>query len=129
LEFRHHIRRFLAFSEVAARHIGLTSQQHQALLAIRASKDPGITIGDLAKWLGVRPHSAAGLVHRLVRAGWIRRVQGKRDRRQVYLFLPRNGERVLSSLSLQHHSELSRLGPVLRAILTKIEKTSPERRT
>jgi DNA-binding MarR family transcriptional regulator len=124
--FRHHIRRFLAFSETAARRAGLTAQQHQALLAIRASQEHGTTIGDLAKWIGIRPHSAVGLINRLVRGGWIDREQGKQDRRQVFLYLTRKGERVLSTLSLQHRSELSRLGPILRAILTRIEKTAPK---
>jgi DNA-binding MarR family transcriptional regulator len=66
-----------------------------------------------------------GLIDRLVRAGWIHRFQGKQDRRQVFLHLTRKGERVLSSLSLQHRSELYRLGPILRAILATLEKTSP----
>ncbi len=123
--FRHQIRRFLAFSETAARRSGLTVQQHQALLAIRASQEQGTTIGDLARWMGIRPHSAVGLIDRLVRAGWIHRFQGKQDRRQVFLHLTRKGERVLSSLSLQHRSELYRLGPILRAILATLEKTSP----
>ena len=34
--FRYELRRFLHFSENAARGAGLTPQQHQALLAIRA---------------------------------------------------------------------------------------------
>lgn len=34
--FRHGVRRYLAFAEAGARSVGLTSQQHQALLAIKA---------------------------------------------------------------------------------------------
>ena len=33
--FRHTLRRFLSFSEEAAREVGLTPQQHQAMLAIK----------------------------------------------------------------------------------------------
>ena len=33
-EFRYQLRKFLNFSESAAREIGITSQQHQLLLAV-----------------------------------------------------------------------------------------------
>ena len=36
-EIRYQIRRFLAFSESMARGAGLESQQHQALLALKAT--------------------------------------------------------------------------------------------
>ena len=51
-EFRHHIRRFLRFSEDAARAAGLEPQQHQLLLAIRGlpqGTEP--SIGELAERL------------------------------------------------------------------------------
>ena len=40
-EFRHALRRFLAFSEQAARDAGLTPSQHQLLLAVRGHAGPG----------------------------------------------------------------------------------------
>ena len=39
-EFRYQIRRFLYFSEIAAHGEGLEPQQHQMILAIRASVEP-----------------------------------------------------------------------------------------
>ena len=61
------LRRFLALSESGAMELGLTSQQHQALLAVRAHRGPGeITIGELANTLMIKNHSAIGLVDRLV---------------------------------------------------------------
>ncbi len=66
--FRHALRRFLAVAEARARDAGLTAQQHQALLSIKAGF-PGreeVSIGDLAEHLLLRNHSAVGLVERLV---------------------------------------------------------------
>src|SRR6202044_268812 len=64
--FRYELRRFLHFSEGAAREAGLTPGQHQALLAVKGfpGKDR-ITIGELAERLQVAHHSAVGLVDRL----------------------------------------------------------------
>src|SRR6202035_6007916 len=65
--FRFNLRQFLRFSEVAARSVGLTSQQHQALLAIKGFPDGKvITIGQLAEQLQVAHHTAVELVDRLM---------------------------------------------------------------
>src|SRR5215469_11314344 len=65
-EFRYLLRRFLIFSESAAVAAGLTAQQHQALLAIKgAGSMADLTTGALAERLGIRHHSAVGLVDRL----------------------------------------------------------------
>ena len=66
-EFRAQLRQFLLFSENAARKAGLQPRQHQALLAIKGFADA--TVGELAARLGIRPHSAAELVNRLVGRG------------------------------------------------------------
>ena len=65
-EFRYALRRFLVFSEEAAKGSGLTAQQHQALLAIKGFGRSPITTGELAKRLAIRHHSAVGLIDRLV---------------------------------------------------------------
>src|SRR4029077_9856842 len=61
-ELRYLLRRFASFSEAAPRGPALTSQQHQALLAIKGS--PGrerLAVGELAERLQLRHHSAVGL--------------------------------------------------------------------
>ncbi len=63
------IRRFMAFSETQAGGVGLTPQQHQALLAIRAAPGGMATIGFVAERLVLKPHSATGLVDRLEALG------------------------------------------------------------
>src|SRR3546814_17793302 len=68
-DFRHAIRRFLAFSEDEAAAPGMTPQQHQALLIIRAAGNDGATVGLIAERLILKPHSATGLVGRLEALG------------------------------------------------------------
>src|SRR3546814_10536659 len=55
-DFRHALRLFHAFSEASAAQQGLTPQQHQALLAIRAAGSGPPTIGDVARRLMLKPH-------------------------------------------------------------------------
>lgn len=57
--FRYELRRFLNFSEQAAKALGMTPQQHQSLLAIRAAPGRMLAIGDLADQLFVQPHTAS----------------------------------------------------------------------
>ena len=116
--FRFQIRRFLHFSEAAARDEGLEPQQHQMLLAIRAlDKDGSPTIGNLATHLLIRLHSAVGMVDRLAVRGLVERVRGEEDRRQVRIRLTPAGERKLTRLSAQHRDELRNSGPLLVAAL------------
>ncbi|PXV99057.1 hypothetical protein C7422_107210 [Pantoea ananatis] len=43
--FRTELRRFIAFSESQARNVGLTLQQHQALLTIWVAREATATVG------------------------------------------------------------------------------------
>jgi DNA-binding MarR family transcriptional regulator len=120
-EFRSLLRRFLAFSEVAARAAGLAPQQHQALLAIKGfAGEP--TIGDLAKRLAIKHQSAVGLVDRLANAGYIKRRPDKADRRKVSLVLTTAGEKLLHTLTFAHRQELRALTPSFRALFAKLER-------
>jgi DNA-binding MarR family transcriptional regulator len=120
-EFRSLLRRFLAFSEVAARDAGLAPQQHQALLAIKGFEGQP-TIGNLAERLAIKHHSAVGLVDRLVRAGYLKRRTDKSDRRKVSLILTAAGEKLLQGLTFAHRQELRALTPSLRALFAKLER-------
>jgi DNA-binding MarR family transcriptional regulator len=121
-EFRAGLNRFLAFSEAAARKAGLMPRQHQALLAIKgfAGREP-ITTGQLADRLAIRHHSAVGLIDRLAGKGLIRRHTGTDDRRQVLLQLTPKAEALLARLSLAHRDELTRMAPLLRALLAHFD--------
>jgi DNA-binding MarR family transcriptional regulator len=119
--FRYALRRFLRFSENAAKAAGLTPQQHQAMLTIKGF--PGrdrITIGELAERLQIRHHSAVGLADRLVAEHYVHRVQGQKDRRQVWLALTNRGEVVLERLSAVHREQLQRVGPHIAGLLMSL---------
>lgn len=120
-EFRFLLRKFMVFSEEAAREAGLAPQQHQALLAIKGFEGAP-TIGDLAERLAVKHHSAVGLVDRLVKAGHLKRRQDAADRRCVTLALTASGESLLAELSSAHRDELRMLTPSLKTLFAKLER-------
>jgi len=113
-EFRHQIRRFLRFSERAARNAGLEPRQHQLLLALKGLP-PNVRpkIAEIAERLQIQHHSAVELVNRLEAGGFVQRERGSQDRREVLLQLTPRGEKVLRELPLHHRSELRSQGPVL----------------
>ncbi|MGH7092752.1 MAG: MarR family winged helix-turn-helix transcriptional regulator [Stellaceae bacterium] len=124
-EFRSTLSRFLAFSEAAARRAGLMPRQHQALLAIKGFTGPEpIATGQLAERLGVRHHSAVGLVDRLVAKELIRRQTGPDDHRQVLLELTPKAQDLLAKLSMAHRDELKQMAPLLRVLLNHFERGS-----
>ncbi|HET7546931.1 MAG TPA: MarR family transcriptional regulator [Usitatibacter sp.] len=109
--FRFKLRQFLAFSERAATSVGLTQQQYQALLAVRAHGGPGlITITDLANEMLIKHHSAVGMVNRLEELRMVRREPSPEDRRKVGIRLTANGVRVFEKLASIHRGELRRIG-------------------
>jgi DNA-binding MarR family transcriptional regulator len=119
-ELRYQIRRFLSFSEQAARGAGLEPRQHQLMLALKGlPRKARPTIGELAERLQIQHHSAVELVNRLVAVGHIRRARGGEDRREVMLSLTPKGEKVLRQLSLHHRTELRSAGPALVAALRR----------
>lgn len=118
LAFRDQIRRFLHWSEAAARDAGLTPAQHQLLLAVRGHRGhTAPTIGDIAEHLQVRHHSAVGLIDRAEQAGLVERVPDTDDGRVVRVRLRRAGRRALDDLTVSHIAELRVLAlafPTLR---------------
>ncbi len=123
-EYRYALRLFLRFSETAAKHVGLTTQQHQSLLAIMGY--PGrdkITIGELADRLQIRHHSAVGLVNRLEAEDLIDRSSDPDDRRKVFITLTERGLYLLERLSRIHREELRQISPQLHRLLEQIDST------
>jgi DNA-binding MarR family transcriptional regulator len=117
LELRTGLRRFLRWSEEQAAAAGLTSAQHQLLLAIRGHRNPdGPTIGEIAGYLLLRHHSAVGLIDRAVKAGLVMRQEDANDRRVVRLRLTSLGTDILSLLSSAHLEELEKLAPKMREL-------------
>jgi len=114
--FRHELRRFLRFSEDAAAAAGLSAQQYQALLALRAAGG-AMRVGVLAEHLLLRPHSATELVDRMEKLGVVRRDTSGEDRRQVAILITPQGAAMLASIAATHRAELRRLRPLLTGLL------------
>lgn len=114
LEFRVTLRRFQRWSEDQARAAGLTHVQHQLLVAIkghRGARPP--TIGDLAGYLLLRPHSTVELVDRAEAAGLVERTPDTEDGRVVRVRLTEEGEDILQKLTRAHLDRLHELAAVL----------------
>jgi DNA-binding MarR family transcriptional regulator len=118
---RRALRRFLSFSEVAATSAGITTQQYQAMLAIRASRKRALAMRDLAEELLIKPNGAVQLVDRLEAIGMVRRDVGTRDRRVVLVSLTGLGERVIAVLAAEHVAELLHHRPLLVESLRRLK--------
>lgn len=119
-DFRYSVRRFQQFSDSAARSAGLEPRQHQMMLAVKASEDEAMTIGEIADRLLIRHHSAVELVRRTEQRALVARTRGERDRRQVFVRLTPLGEEALIALSASHHRELQSAAPDLIRSLQRI---------
>jgi DNA-binding MarR family transcriptional regulator len=114
LEFRVALRRFQRWSEDQARAAGLTHVQHQLLVAIRGHRGQGPpTVGDLAEYMLLRPHSTVELVDRAEAAGLVRREPDSVDGRLVRVRLTAKGDRILQELTDAHLVQLHDLAAVL----------------
>lgn len=120
-EFRYQIRRFLRFSENAARQAGIEPQQHQLLLAVKGLPE-GVkpTISVLAERMQLQHHSTVELIDRLVDRGLLCRLRSTDDRRQVLIKLTREGEGFLQQLGMYHLQELQSVGPTLVSVLESL---------
>jgi DNA-binding MarR family transcriptional regulator len=117
--FRYEIRRYLTYSEQAARAAGIEPHQHQALLAIKGlPRNLKATVGVLAERLQIQHHSAVELSDRLETNGFIRRVRSQADRREVILRLTGKAERIVRELSMPYRTELQEAG---RRLLQALE--------
>jgi DNA-binding MarR family transcriptional regulator len=117
-EFRYQIRRFLHFSEQAARAAGLEPQQHQLLLSIKGLPlRRKATVGVLAERMQLAHHSTVELIDRLEERGLVQRRRDDEDRRQVLVQITPAGEEILTELSLHHFDELGSVGSTLVQVL------------
>ena len=112
-EFRYQIRRFLRFSEDAARAAGIEPQQHQLLLAAKSLASEPPTVRSLAERLQIQHHSAVELIDRTVKRGLVRRTRHGQDRRQVMVELTPKGEKILRELTVHHRAALGEAAPEL----------------
>lgn len=117
--FRYSLRKFLRFSEKAAREFGVTPQQHQLMLGVAGFTGRGnASVSELTEFLQERHHSVVELIERAVQNGLVYRERDTVDRRVVLVFLTKLGEEKLSKLATLHQQEIDRV----RAGFLKIPK-------
>lgn len=121
--FRYRVRRFLRFSEQAARSCGVTPQQHQLLLGIAGYTGRGwATISELAEFLQERHNAVVGLVQRAADGGLVRKETGARDRRFVRVRLTRRGSATLQKITRMNVEELQAVQlEILKSSRTRLE--------
>jgi len=125
-EFRFALRKFLMFSEVAAREAGVSPQQHQALLSIKGSPTSELSVQELSDRLLIQHNSTVELVDRLVQGQLaIRRIDAD-DRRRVKIRLTPKSERLLKKLSAVHLKELQAIRPALLDLLLQLDQPRPK---
>jgi DNA-binding MarR family transcriptional regulator len=124
-EFRYVLRRFLNFSETAARGAGLEPQQHQLLLALKGlPPELRPTIGTLAERLQLRHNSTVELAQRSMESGLVQRRSSPHDSREVLLAITARGERLLQKLSVEHRAEMRSAAPELIEALRALMRVS-----
>ncbi len=109
------LRNFQRWSGEQSSALGLTSQQHQFLLAVRAHPGPEPpSVGDISHYLLIRHHSAVELANRVMALGLVSRYVDPADHRRVRVQLTDKGRDVIARLSEVHLEQLERIAEQLR---------------
>jgi DNA-binding MarR family transcriptional regulator len=125
-ELRYLIRKFLQEGDTAAKQAGLEPQQYLLLLAIRGlPTGQEATISALANRLSLRHHSTVELIDRMEVHGYVKRIKGREDRRQVLVSLQPRGARLLERVVGQRIIELRANGRELVAAISALLETRP----
>ena len=123
--FRFQLRRFIAFSDEAARDVGLEPRQHQLLLAVRGlprDREPSVQV--LAERMVLKHHTVVEHLDRLERKGLVRRTRDAGDRRRALIALTPRASQLLRKLSRSHVDELRSLAPELVGSLRRLVRSA-----
>jgi DNA-binding MarR family transcriptional regulator len=69
----------------------LTTEQHAVLMAIKHINGP-VRITDIARWLDRSVNSVSMIIDRMVKAGLVKRVRDRKDRRTVFVTMTSKAE-------------------------------------
>ena len=99
-----------AFDSLAAAQLGVSETDLRCLNIIENGR--GLTAGELARQAGLTGGAVTGVIDRLERAGFARRVSDPADRRRVRLEVTetfyRSAERIWGPMAADWHSQLSK---------------------
>jgi DNA-binding MarR family transcriptional regulator len=126
--FRFALRKFLAFSEAATQAAGVTAQQYQVLLVVRAEPSGAIMMRDLAEQMLLQPNGAVQMVNRLVNLNLVQRHKSPVDGRSVLVSLTAIGSELVDRLASQHVTELQEQEPLLVEALNHLLQIGRMRR-
>jgi DNA-binding MarR family transcriptional regulator len=122
---RYGLRKFLRFSERAAKRYGVTPQQHQLLLGVAGFNGTGkATVSELAEFLQERHHAVGELASRCVMRGLVRKSRSDDDHRVVLVTLTPNGRAILKKISRLNKPQAD----LLRNALLQMEVNQLKRR-
>lgn len=109
-EFRYQLKRFLHFSETAAKELGLTPLQYLSLLHIQGYLWRNwASVGELAERLQMSHHATVALLTRCEELDLVERRKNENDKRKVDVHLTDKGREYLQQLAQQHKTELQSL--------------------
>jgi DNA-binding MarR family transcriptional regulator len=106
----------------------ITTERHAVLMAMKHIDDP-VRPTDVARWLDLSVNSVSMIIDRMVKAGLVKRVRDRKDRRTVFLSMTSKAEKayvlasvagwgliqeILSPLSDKDKRTLTRLLEILR---------------
>ncbi len=72
---------------------GITTERHGVLMAMKHIDGP-VRPTDVARWLDLSTNSISMIIDRMVKAGLVRRVRDRKDRRTVFLTMTSKAEKV-----------------------------------
>ena len=80
------------------RKYNITTERYEVLVSIKYLGEY-VNITDVASWLRRSTNSVSMIIDRMVKAGLVRRVRNKRDRRLVRLIITEKGENIIQRAS------------------------------
>jgi DNA-binding MarR family transcriptional regulator len=87
---------------------GLTTEQYAVLVSITYVGEPA-RVTDIARWLERSTNSISMIVDRMVRAGLVRRVRDKVDRRVVYVSKTSKAESLFKPATVESFESIHRI--------------------
>jgi len=122
--FRHAMRKLLRFSkELVATRAKLTTEQYDALLAIKGSSGTnGVTVGEINEQLQVKHHTGVSLLDRFEARKLATRKRATADKRNVNVQLTKAGASLLARLAAIHHRELQQRTPEIIDALRRLRE-------